>query len=233
MPKFIDLTGQRFTELTVQRPAEVKVRNRPAWVCICDCGGQKTVAGHSLRAGEVKCCGKHKTKRAIEMLSARSKIANRKYPKGSDSHSRLYTLWRAMLMRCENPSHEAYGRYGGAGIKVCSAWRKYAGFMVWALASGYDNTLTIDREDNGGDYCPENCRWATRYEQERNKKQPLITLVAFGEEKPLADWALDPRCCVSYYTLHKRIAAGQPAEFAITKQSTRAKTRPSGSCAES
>lgn len=215
MPKFIDLTGQRFSELTVEGLASYKMNNRPAWVCLCDCGQRKTVMGQSLKSGDVKCCGQHKTKFYSESVSARSKVQNRKYPIGSDSHSRVYTLWRAMLWRCNDPKHEAYGRYGGAGITVCQEWQEFEGFRRWAVAYGYDEKLTIDRVDNTKGYSPENCRWATRKEQARNRKSSNF-ITAFGETKYIMDWAKDQRCIVTHRTLYKRIKYGHDPELALT-----------------
>jgi hypothetical protein len=215
MGKFVDITGNRYGELTVLGLAEVKLKNRPAWRCICDCGREKVVAGDSLKCGAVKCCGAHKTKFYSEALSRRSKIQNRKYPKETDSHSRLYTLWRAMKWRCLDPTHVAYDRYGGAGITICDDWMTYSKFREWAVSSGYQEHLTIDRKDNNRGYCPDNCRWATHKEQSKNKKSGYH-LTAFGETKHLMDWISDPRCKASPGALRRRLKSGHSTEFAIS-----------------
>lgn len=224
MPKIIDLTGLRFAELTVERMADVKIKSRPAWVCLCDCGERKTVAGESLKAGEVKCCGKHKTRVCLASMKARAKDQNRKYPVGTDSQSRLYTLWRALLLRCGNPKHEAYDRYGGAGVTICPAWQTFAGFREWALANGYEPHLTLDRKDNDGIYEPGNCRWATAKEQARNRRNNVY-LTAFGETRLLIEWSEDARCRVDVSKLRKRLHGGQPPEFAMTATETQARSR--------
>lgn len=223
MGKFIDLTGQRFAELTVERLADIKIKNRPAWVCLCDCGEKKTVLSYALKVGAVKCCGKHKTKFYSESVSARSKIQNRKYPKETDSHTRLYTLWRAMKWRCLDPSHEAYYRYGGAGITIDPAWMEYEGFRKWAVESDYSSELTIDRIDNKMGYYPFNCRWATPKQQANNRIRPTISITALGETKTLVEWAIDERCKPSLNTLRKRLTAGHLPEFALTATESQAR----------
>lgn len=76
---------------------------------------------------------------------------------------RLYIRWKAMRQRCQ-------GKYAARGIVVDPAWDDYAIFRGWALANGYADHLTLDRIDNDGFYCPENCRWVTTAEQNRNKR---------------------------------------------------------------
>jgi hypothetical protein len=85
-------------------------------------------------------------------------------------YTRLYSIWTGMKKRCHYPRHKYFYNYGGRGISVCEMWRtSFAVFQEWALANGYQPTLTIDRINVNGNYEPSNCRWATRSEQERNK----------------------------------------------------------------
>ena len=86
-------------------------------------------------------------------------------------YTKLYNTWLRMKGRCNRPTATSYQYYGGRGISVCDAWQHdFQAFRDWALAHGYREGLSIDRIDVNGNYCPENCRWITIAEQQRNKR---------------------------------------------------------------
>lgn len=106
------------------------------------------------------------------------------------SNTRLYRIWSSMKRRCYNPTDSNYKYYGARGITVCEEWKTdFLSFYRWAMETGYDETaprgrFTIERNNNDGPYSPDNCRWATIAEQERNKRNNIKVKVD-GETKVL------------------------------------------------
>jgi len=95
-----------------------------------------------------------------------------------------------MKRRCYDPNAKGYHRYGGRGIEVCDEWRDNVdAFVQWAEANGYQRGLEIDREDNDGNYTPENCRWVTKIENVNNKGNN-VNITVDGITKTLTQWAV-------------------------------------------
>jgi hypothetical protein len=90
-----------------------------------------------------------------------------------ERHRRLLGIWGSMKSRCSNPNVEEYKYYGARGIAVCAEWMEFVPFYEWAIRSGYKSNLSIDRINNDGGYCPDNCRWATMKQQAQNRRSRL------------------------------------------------------------
>ena len=79
-----------------------------------------------------------------------------------------------MRQRCGYTSGVAYKNYGGRGVTICKEWDDFQAFYEWAMYNGYADNLTLERKDTNGNYCPENCRWATMKEQQNNRRNNRI-----------------------------------------------------------
>lgn len=132
------------------------------------------------------------------------------------SGTRLYSIYCTMLTRCYNKNNHKYKSYGAKGILVCGEWlNNFISFRQWALENGYKNHLQLDRVKNEEGYSPNNCRWSTEKEQQRNRTNNVY-LTAFGETKLRKEWLEDKRCIVTQDTLRRRLKLGWLVEQALT-----------------
>lgn len=138
------------------------------------------------------------------------------------SRTRLYRIWDRMRSRCENPNDTNYSKYGARGIKLCEEWHDSSAFFQWALSHGYAENLTIDRIDSKGDYCPDNCRWAT-YKEQTNHICTNHRIDVNGESLTLAEAA--DRYGINYTTLKTRIYSGWSPERAVSQKVSGAHSR--------
>lgn len=157
-----DYVGKHYGMLEVKGiiHKELSGRNRAYFICDCDCGNKGIeIYSDRLKHEKAISCGC--------MASVLRGNANRSH---DESKTRLYSIWEHMKRRCYNPKAAHYAEYGGRGIAVCDEWQSFEPFRDWSLANGYSDELTIERNEVNGNYCPDNCCWATWTEQQRNKR---------------------------------------------------------------
>ena len=126
------------------------------------CNTEFEAFSNDINTGNVKSCG---------CLQIKPKNIKERENHG-ECNETLYNLYSAMKQRCYYKKGISYPNYGGRGIEVCSDWKdSYIAFKDWAFNNGYVEGLSLDRIDNDGDYCPENCRWVTKKVQNRNTRR--------------------------------------------------------------
>ena len=164
-----NLAGRTFGDWTVLRFSHRADNRQALWLCRCSCGTERAVRGPDLTNGRSTHCPE-----CIKVAAG---------PHGRT----LYKVWHNIRQRCENPEHRDWGYYGARGIEVCERWQVFANFYA-DMAPTYRPGLTVDRMNVDGPYAPDNCRWATRGQQARNKRNNrLITFC--GRTAPLVEWA--------------------------------------------
>lgn len=178
----INLIGRAFGKLTVlgwagKSEVGTKGQKTDFWVCQCECGDPEynpiSAPTQSLRSGNTKSCG---------CLSRKHLMS--KHP--------LHLRWCNMIRRCHDPNNPVYNRYGGRGITVCDRWRENFANFYADMGEPPTEKHSLDRINNDLGYSPENCRWATPREQNRNTRANRF-LTWNEETKTLADWGEDPR----------------------------------------
>lgn len=128
--------------------------------------------------------------------------------------TRLYKIWDRMKQRCRNPNNTNYKHYGERGIEVCEDWNDFSNFMNWSYENGYNESLSIDRIDVNGNYCPDNCRWVSQKEQNNNKRNNHY-LTFGGRTLTLAEWG-DATGILPATIQHRIARDGWSVEDALT-----------------
>lgn len=164
MSKLVDNTNKKFGKLVAIRPTEKRNRGSVVWECKCECGNSAFVSSYNLLKGYTKSCG------CIRVSLLKSGLIRRTHGKRNLS---LYWVWTTMKQRCLNPKNPKYKRYGMRGISISKDWMNFENFYN-DMHKLYIKGLQIDRINNDGNYCKENCRWVTSKVNNNNKSNKKI-----------------------------------------------------------
>lgn len=170
--------GMQFAFLTIIAAGQRRRSDgfmQDTYTCRCVCGNELVKSKSELR--------KHPDTRCRQCAGEQAAVT-----RGADGRygTLTHNSWLAMHARCYNTKHAAYPRYGGRGITVCQRWHDYDKFLA-DMGERPDGT-TLERKNNNRGYTPGNCYWATRTEQQRNRRSNRY-LTADGRTQLLADWA--------------------------------------------
>lgn len=183
MRKDEQVLGKKFGRWTVLSFDHIDNRGCSFFLCKCDCGTIRPVRRTQLLNGTSKSCGCLHKELIGSICRKHGCAGNHK-----KQNNHLYYVWAQIKYRCHNSNCKEFKNYGARGITVCALWQDFVPFMDWAITNGYKEGLTIDRIDVNGNYCPENCRWITNKEQQRNKRDNIN--IRFGnKEQCLNAWA--------------------------------------------
>lgn len=156
-----NLSNKRFFKLTVLSFHSRNGKNY-LWLCQCDCGNTCFKSTGHLNSGSAKSCGCLKR-------GAKTTHGLIRTPE--------YKSWQSMKSRCNNENDPSYKHYGGRGIKVCDRWMKSFENFLSDIGRKPTSNHSLDRIDFNRDYEPSNCRWATDFEQNNNKRANKKILV--------------------------------------------------------
>lgn len=172
-PNLIDMAGLTYGHFVVIARAGRAAKGQALWECKCVCGKHVVLNGQKIRSGHNTSCGCMKGKANI---------------KHGMRNTATYNTWCAMKQRCNYPKNDQYADYGGRGITVCDRWVTFENFL--ADMGERPDGMTIERNDANGNYEPDNCRWATMQEQQRNRRS-TIKVERDGRTQCIKDWCVE------------------------------------------
>lgn len=202
---FKDITGRTFGRLfVIERTEQRSPEGLLIWRCKCSCGNEHLTSTTQLlrTKNPTTSCGCLRMERCIASRATHRATFGGRF-------TTEYSSWHAMLQRCTNPNSKHFSDYGGRGITVCVRWRESFSDFLADMGLKPSPQHTIERKNNSLGYSPDNCRWATRPEQQKNRRNArLITFQ--GRTETAHAWSkitgLPSR------TIYSRLRAGLPPE---------------------
>lgn len=155
------------------------------WLCKCDCGNEKVILEYNITSGNIKSCG-----------------CLHKNPTHCITHGKTkspeYSVWKGIKRRCYDTKFKHYDSYGGRGISVCDRWLESFENFLEDMGERPSNQHSIERRNNDGNYCKENCYWATKKEQGNNRRSnrlieynnEKLTIIEFSEKYNISTWII-------------------------------------------
>lgn len=188
--------GERFSRLVIVGPP-VRENGRSRWQVRCDCGNELNVIGYDLVRGHTRSCGC-----LLREFSSQLTATHRQ------TETAEYRSWCKLKERCSRTSGSDFKDYGARGIKVCNAWANSFETFLADMGPKPGPGYSIERKENDGNYEPNNCIWATKKAQARNRRSSAI--VEFDGRKmciaEAAEIAAIPAARVYYAVWHQRIS---------------------------
>lgn len=202
MSKTIDHTGKRYHRLTVVSLSTVKTSDgKPRWNCVCDCGVLTVVS--STNIGRTKSCGC--------IISEAVRLSNTTHGGYKSSE---YSSYRAMITRCTNPNSSDYERYGKRGITVCQRWMESFENFMSDMKQKPAGNYSIERQNNNGNYEPNNCFWATPKQQANNRSSTVLNMY---EGELLSISAVAEKAGIRKDMLSRMLGQGYTFEAAVER----------------
>lgn len=205
-PPTVDLAGEKAGRWLVKFYAGRNQRGNHAWECQCECGTSRVVEDSSLKSGSSKSCG-------CLQIEAVAKAGRSSVTHGMSKTAPEYYVWCSMKQRCFNPKVKNWVSYGGRGITVCARWVDSFEAFLEDMGPRPTPDHSIDRIDNDKGYHPDNCIWAPRSQQARNRRSNIIVRYQ-GQDMVLLDAVR--LSGVKYTTAKARLKKGWTIERALT-----------------
>lgn len=210
MGKKLDFLGKKIGRWTVVKEnGRFYPGGHILWFCVCECGNTQNITGNTLKSGNSTSCGCYHAEMVGNMVRTHGATKCKDH-----KETREYTSWMQMKSRCRNTNLKSYKDYGGRGVTVCSRWLGEDGFINFLSDMGErPEGHSLDRyPNNNGNYEPSNCRWATRPQQQRGRRNN-IWLEHEGERLVMTDWL--KRIAMPYSTFQYHVKKGRTIEDII------------------